>query len=58
MPIKSCTSNGKRGYKYGDGTCYTYNDGDEASKKRAYDKAVKQGQAIIISQEKENKGKK
>lgn len=54
MPIKSCKLNGKSGFKYGDsGTCYTYDDNDEASKKRARAKAVIQGHAIIISQKKE-----
>lgn len=50
MPVRSCTSKGKPGFKYGDaGKCYTYTVGDAASKNRAFNKAVKQGQAIEIS---------
>ncbi len=51
MPIKQCSDkDGKPGFKYGDsGHCYTYTPGDEASKKAAKSKAVKQGQAIEIS---------
>lgn len=47
MPIKSCTLDGKPGFKYGDsGHCYTYTEGDESSKERAKEKADKQRKAI------------
>lgn len=47
MPVKSCSKDGKPGYKYGDaGECYTYRHGDLASEKTAHDKAVAQGRAI------------
>jgi hypothetical protein len=42
MPVKSCTLDGKKGYKWGDeGTCYVGADG--------YDRALAQGQAINAS---------
>jgi len=45
MPVKDCSDNGKKGYKWGDnGKCYTYTD--ESSKKTAYDNALRQGAAI------------
>lgn len=48
MPIKKCQSNKKKGYKYGDsGKCYT----GKGSRK----KAIKQGQAIKISEKGGNK---
>ena len=51
MPIKSCTKNGKPGYKYGDnGACYTYTANNKASRDSAHAKAVRQGQAIKSSQ--------
>ena len=47
MPIKRCQLGGKPGYKYGDaGKCYTYTKGDEAGRKRAKQRAIKQGAAI------------
>jgi hypothetical protein len=47
MPVNSCSSNGKPGYKWGDaGKCYTYTAGDEASMKAAKKKALAQGIAI------------
>jgi len=47
MPVKPCTSKGKKGKKYGDtGKCYTGKDAEE--------KAKKQGAAIEISK---NSGK-
>lgn len=47
MPVKSCRSDGKPGYKWGDsGKCYTYTPDDEESRKRARAKAEKQGRAI------------
>lgn len=49
MPVMSCSSDGKSGYKYGEsGHCYTH-DGSEKSKKIARNKAAKQGRAIEIS---------
>jgi len=46
----SCQRNNKPGFKYGeDGHCYTYKEGDEASRKRAIAKAQKQGRAIALS---------
>lgn len=46
MPIKTCTSGGKPGYKWGDtGKCYTYTAGNEASRKAAKAKAIKQAVA-------------
>lgn len=49
MPVMSCSSDGKSGYKYGEsGHCYTH-DGSEKSKKMAHNKAAKQGRAIEIS---------
>lgn len=47
MPVMSCSKGGKPGYKWGkSGKCYTYISGNEASKKRAHDKASAQGAAI------------
>lgn len=47
MPLKRCTKDGKPGYKWGDsGKCYPYTPGDEESRKRAKEKAKKQGRAI------------
>lgn len=46
MPVMRCTSNGKKGWKYGkSGKCYTGSDAKE--------KAARQGRAIEA-----NKGKK
>lgn len=48
MPIKSCTKNGKSGYKWGDnGACYTGKDGKK--------KALKQGVAIEKSKQREGR---
>ena len=45
MPIQSCTKDGKQGFKWGrTGKCYTYSS--EASRKRAIERARKQGRAI------------
>jgi len=42
MPVKRCTTNGKKGYKYGDsGKCYPGNAGKS--------KAAAQGRAIQAS---------
>ncbi len=47
MPVNSCSSNGKPGYKWGDsGKCYTYTPNDETSMKDAKKKALAQGIAI------------
>lgn len=47
MPIMSCSSDGKPGYKYGEsGHCYTYSEGDENARKNAKRKAIIQGVAI------------
>ena len=47
MPVKKCVANGKPGFKWGDkGRCYTYTQGNSASKSSARHKAEKQGKAI------------
>jgi len=47
MPLMQCQLNGKPGYKWGQrGKCYTYTPGNDASRKRAKAKAIKQGMAI------------
>lgn len=56
MPVKECQEEGKPGFKYGDsGKCYTYTEGDEASKKAAQRKAHIQGYAIEMSQKQAGK---
>lgn len=46
MPVQSCQSEGKPGYKWGDsGACYTYTPGDESSMSRARSRAERQGRA-------------
>ena len=43
MPIKRVIVKGKPAYKWGDtGKAYTYTSGDEASRKRAKKRAIKQ----------------
>lgn len=57
MPVGSCSSNGKPGFKWGSqGVCYTYTPGDKASMNSARMKANKQGIAARMSgyMEKEN----
>ena len=50
MPVKDCRDGGKPGYRWGDsGKCYTYTQGNEQSRKRARDKAIKQGRAIQVN---------
>lgn len=45
MPVQTCETNGKQGFKWGSaGKCYTH-DGSDAGKKAAKAKAVKQGLA-------------
>lgn len=47
MPVMACRKDSKPGYKYGaSGFCYTYVAGNEASRKRAKQKAYIQGAAI------------
>lgn len=47
MPVRSCTINGKPGYKWGSqGKCYPYNAANTQSRNRAKAKAAKQGRAI------------
>ena len=47
MPVRTCTENGKPGYRCGDaGRCYTYSSGDEAGRKEAKRKAAVQCVAI------------
>ena len=46
MPVKSCTTNGKPGFQWGNsGKCYPYTPGNEASMKAAKKKAIAQGVA-------------
>ena len=49
MPIHKCYKNGKPGYQWGGQKCYTYEPGDEKSRKEAYEKCVKQMRAIYHS---------
>lgn len=54
MPVKSCTLDGKPGFKWGDsGKCYTYDPKSETSKKNAEKKAYVQGIAAIRNGAKE-----
>ena len=47
MPVETCTEKGKPGYRWGSqGKCYTYTAGNEASRKKAKQKAHLQGAAI------------
>ena len=47
MPVMRCAKKGKSGYRYGKGGfCYTFSKGNEASRKRAKQKAYLQGAAI------------
>jgi len=47
MPIQSCQSENKPGFKYGDsGKCYTYDPKNEGSKNKAKKSAIIQGIAI------------
>jgi len=47
MPVKSCSLNGKPGFRYGErGKCYTYTPGDKSSMQEARRKANSQGIAI------------
>ena len=47
MPVRSCTINGKPGFKWGrQGKCYPYNAASIQSRNRAKAKAARQGRAI------------
>jgi hypothetical protein len=47
MPVHRTTKNGKPAYKWGkSGKAYTYTAGNEASRKRAKQKAIDQGVAV------------
>jgi hypothetical protein len=53
MPVHRTTENGKPAYQYGqEGKKYTYTAGNEESRRRAREKAEKQGRAIKSSQNK------
>jgi hypothetical protein len=53
MPLTRSTKNGKPGYKWGkSGKVYTYTPGNNASKERAKQKALRQGRAIEVSKAK------
>jgi hypothetical protein len=45
MPVRPCQSNGKPGYRWGSGKCYTYTPGNEAERRRAKHRAYLQGAA-------------
>lgn len=46
MPVKSCTIDGKKGYKWGsDGHCYTYEEDNEGQRRKAKKNALMQGLA-------------
>jgi len=50
MPIVNCKGkDGKPGYKYGEGntSCFTYDKDNEASRKKAKQKAILQGTAVV-----------
>jgi len=50
MPVRRCQSDGKPGFKWGDsGKCYTYTEGDQASRDRARAAAERQGRAAIAN---------
>ena len=50
MPIYSCYENGRPGYRWGEnGKCYTYQQGDDRSRRRAKQRAEAQGRAAYAS---------
>lgn len=50
MPVYSCYENGRPGYRWGEnGKCYTYQPGDERSRRRAKQRAEAQGRAAYAS---------
>jgi len=51
--VKSCESDGKPGWKWGDtGKCYTYTKGDKEGSATAKVKAGKQGRAVKAQESK------
>jgi hypothetical protein len=46
VPVEECSEDGKSGYRWGSGKCYTYSPGDEAARKKAKQQAYLQGSAI------------
>lgn len=51
MPVQRCRTKGRPAYRWGNsGKCYTYTAGNEASRKRAKQRAYIQGSAIEASQ--------
>lgn len=57
MPVQECYENGKNGYKWGrHGKCFLHNN-DEKSRRDAKRKAIRQGVAIRMSQERRKKNK-
>jgi hypothetical protein len=46
MPVKECQEEGKPGYKWGSGKCYTYTPNNEGQKRNAKKSAILQGVAI------------
>ena len=53
MPVKTCQSGGKNGFKWGDeGKCYTYSN--DSDKEAAREKAKRQGRAIEVEKTLEN----
>lgn len=59
MPVQSCSSGGKPGYKFGEsGKCYTYTPGDSASRASAKSKASAQERAAYAGGWKESMKKR
>jgi hypothetical protein len=53
MPVRSCQANRKPGFKWGSGgKCYTYTQGNEASRRAAISKAERQGRVIEANRDK------
>jgi len=47
MPVMRCQRDNEQGYKWGDsGFCYIYKSGNQESKDKARERALKQGLAI------------
>jgi len=52
MPVQECQEDNKPGFKWGiTGKCYTYTEGDDASRKKARENAGEQGRAIEASKD-------
>lgn len=50
MPVKACSESGKPGFKFGNsGYCYTYTEGNDASREEARNKAIAQERAARAS---------